>query len=535
MQTTVNHEPDRGDSSPVARRSSWVTWAALTTLFLVALLLRVWGARFGLPEYVYHPDEHAMVNRAAAILRTGDYSPHWFNYPSLYIYIQALSYIPHFLISAARGYGNTVPSPAPYGFYFAGRLMTGLLGALTVALVYALGSRMFGRRTGLVSSALLTFNLLHVVHSHYATTDVPMAFFATLSLLFCSSGLQEPDKRNTALAALFAGLAASTKYPGAVVLAPVLVAQVLSPASRGWHDLRHRLALTLAAFGGGFFLGTPYAFLELNTFLSSLASVLGHYGAGQPGFEGSNTAFWYPGRTLTSPDAVVMALAIAAIVWAAAKHTRQELLLLSLVLPFYLLISLWPVRFERNLVPLLPVLAVLAARLLVEAVSWACKRWPALTRREVAMLAFATAVAVSMPAKAIVDFDAALSERDHRTLAAEWVNTNIPPGSKIVTEAFSIPLDKDRFDIIELVRIDSEELAWYEAQGINYVIVSDGHWRILFAQPESYAREIATYHEILSRSVVLQEFPGRIPLLLSRGYPTIPIYHFPDVLILKFD
>ena len=151
------------------------------------------------------------------------------------------------------------------------------------------------------------------------------------------------------------------------------------------------------------------------------------------------------------------------------------------------------------------------------------------------MLAFATAVAVSMPAKAIVDFDAALSERDHRTLAAEWVNANIPPGSKIVTEAFSIPLDKDRFDIIELVRIDSEELAWYEAQGINYVIVSDGHWHILFAQPESYAREIATYHEILSRSVVLQEFPGRIPLLLSRGYPTIPIYHFPDVLILKFD
>jgi hypothetical protein len=29
----------------------------------------------------------------------------------------------------------------------------------------------------------------------------------------------------------------------------------------------------------------------------------------------------------------------------------------------------------------------------------------------------------------------------------------------------------------------------------------------------------------------VQEFPGHVPVLLSHGYPTIPIYHFPDVLI----
>jgi len=510
-------------------------WAILTVLFFVALLLRVWGARFGLPEYVYHPDEHAMVNRAAAILRTGDYSPHWFNYPSLYIYIQALSYIPYFLLSAARGYGNTIPDPAPYGFYFAGRLMTGLLGALTVPLVYLLASRMFGRKTGLVSSGFIAFNLLHVVHSHYATTDVPMAFLATVSLLFCLGALKELDGRRTVLAALFAGLAASTKYPGALVLAPVLAVQGLSPSRRGGPALWRRLALSLGTFTGGFLLGTPYAVLELNTFLSSLASVLGHYGGGQPGFEGTNTFSWYLGQTLTSPDAVVMALAMAGIVWAAVKHTRQDLLLLSLALPFYLLVSLWPVRFERNLVPLLPVLAVLAARMLVEAVAWIVRRWPSLKSRQLPVLAGFTTLAVLAPVKGILDFDAALANKDRRTLAAEWVNANLPAGSKIVTEAFSIPLDEERFDIVELVRIDSEDVAWYQAQAINYVIVSDGHWRILFAQPEKYAREIATYEEILSRSVVLQEYPGRMPLLLSRGYPTVPVYHFPDVLILEFD
>ena len=175
----------------------------------MAFVFRGWGARFGLPDF-YHPDEHAIVERAAAILRTGDYSPHWFNYPSAYIYTQALSYIPYFLISAARGFGNTIPDPAPYGFYFAGRLMTAFLGAMTVPLVYVLASRLYGRRTGLIASTLLTFCLLHVVHSHYVTTDVPAAFFVTFTLLFCSLLLQKAEKKYIILASLFAGLSTST-------------------------------------------------------------------------------------------------------------------------------------------------------------------------------------------------------------------------------------------------------------------------------------------------------------------------------------
>jgi 4-amino-4-deoxy-L-arabinose transferase-like glycosyltransferase len=500
----------------------------------MAFVFRAWGARFGLPDF-YHPDEHAIVERAAAILRTGDYSPHWFNYPSAYIYAQALSYIPYFLISAARGFGNTIPDPAPYGFYFAGRVMTAFLGALTVPLVYVLASRLYGRRTGLVSSTLLTFCLLHVVHSHYVTTDVPVALFVTLTLVFCSLVLQKAEKKYIILAALFAGLSTSTKYPGAVTLLPVLVAQVLAPATRGWERLGQRLGLSVGAFMVGFLVGTPYAFLELNTFLSSLASVLGHYGTSQPGFEGGNTWLWYLRQTLTSADAALAGLGLAGIVWAAVKRRRGDLLLLSFVVPYYLLISLWQVRFERNLVPLLPVLMVLAGRVLVDAVSWLATRWPALRRREVLILSCLTAVAVVIPTKAVLDFDTALSQRDHRNVAADWVNANLPSGSKIVTEGFPIPVDEDHFEVVQLVRIDSEDLEWYLDEGVEYVIVSDGHWRLLFEDPERYAREITTYQDILNHSTVMQEFRAETPALLRRGYPTIPIYHFPNVLILRLE
>jgi len=516
-------------------RPERVTCVLISAFFVVAFVLRAWGARFGLPEYVYHPDEHAIVDRAAAILRTGDYSPHWFNYPSTYIYLQALSYIPYFLISAATGFGNTIPDPAPYDFYFAGRLMTAFVGALTVPFVYALGARLFDRRTGLVSSALLTFCLLHVVHSHYVTTDAAAAFFATASLLFCSLVLQSSEKRYTILAGLFAGLAASTKYPAAVALLPVLMAQLLTRSTRQGHNLAQRFGLSVAVFAGGFLLGTPYAVLELSTFLSSLASVLGHYGASQPGFEGGNTWLWYLRETLTSADALIVGLGLAGIVWAVVKHRRGDLVLLSFLVPYYVLVSLWRVRFERNLVALLPLLVVLAARLLVDAVSWVGTRWPALRRWELPLLACVTAVAALMPARAVLDFDRALSQRDYRTLAAEWVNANVPAGSKIVTEAFSIPLDEDRFEVVQLVRIDSQDLEWYEREGIEYVVVSDGHWRVLLGQPEKYARETETYDDIVTHSVVLQEFRSDAPPSLQRGYPTIAIYHFPDVSILRLE
>ena len=44
-----------------------VSFLLVLALFLMAFFFRAWGARFGLPDF-YHPDEHAIVERAAAIL-----------------------------------------------------------------------------------------------------------------------------------------------------------------------------------------------------------------------------------------------------------------------------------------------------------------------------------------------------------------------------------------------------------------------------------------------------------------------------------
>ena len=524
-----------------ARMRHVAPWVTLGLLFLVAFGVRAWGVRFGLPEYFYHPDEHAIVDRATAILQTGDYNPHWFNYPSTYIYVQALTYIPYFLVSAARGFGDTVPGSTPHGFYFAGRLMTALIGALTVPLVYVLGKKAFDRRTGLLSSLLLTFSLLHTVHSHYVTMDIPVTFLVTLSFLFCYLAMDKATTKHYILAGLFAGLAASTKYPAFIVIVPLSLLPLLALRWGEWSSLGQRFGLSTGAFVAGFLLGTPYAFLDLNTFLNSLGAVLSHYGGAQPGFEGSNSGIWYIGQMLSSADGIMFVIGLGGIAWALARHTKKDILLLCFVIPYYLLLSLWRVRFERHLVALLPFLAILAARFLVEGVSWLSKRVkpPAGSNLrevlEILILACLSALAIFMPARTIMSFDAALAQKDHRTIAAEWVNANVPAGSTVVTEALSIPIDEDRFQVLQVVRIDSHDLEWYLQEGVQYIIVSDGHWRILLREPEKYGRQIETYNDIVNHSALLREFSREAPSSLARGYPTILIYHFPDVLILKLE
>src|SRR5258708_4219506 len=52
------------------------------------------------------------------------------------------------------------------------------------------------------------------------------------------------------------------------------------------------------------------------------------------------------------------------VVWAMARHTLEDGLLLVFALPYYLLIGGAEIKFARYVVPILPVLLLFAARLL---------------------------------------------------------------------------------------------------------------------------------------------------------------------------
>jgi 4-amino-4-deoxy-L-arabinose transferase-like glycosyltransferase len=506
----------------------------LVGVLMLSLMLRVWGTGFGLPAYSrYHPDEHALVERAAAILWTGDWNLHRFNYPAFYAYVQAGAYAGYFLWGAAQGRWNELPAYTLPQYYQVGRLTTALFGTLTVLLLYLVGRQISGRRVGLLAASLLGVCYLHVVHSHYATFDVMVGLFALLTLLFSEFLRTHRKTGHYFLAGLFAGLAGATKYNGAVALTIPLFAHLLVTPWGQWGWLSGQLLVMLGGFLLGFFGGNPFALLHMPDFLNGLATVLHHYGTEQPGFEGTGNWRWYVGVFLRSSDRLMVVLGSLGLVGLLRDSWRKGLLVMAYPLTYYVLVSRFVVRFERNMVPVLPFLALGAAWLLVRSAEWLAGRLKGGPRLSLSLASVGLILVLVFPLASSLAFNHAISQTDLRETAGVWVEQHIEPGAKIAIELYSIPFDHARYEVRNVIRISDHDLAWYIHQGFDVLIISDGVWEILRRQPEIYADKIKIYDELVSGSELLQEFVPSPPSIVTDGYPTVAIYHFAPVRIYR--
>lgn len=513
----------------------------LAGILFVSLLLRLWGSGFGLPAYTrYHPDEHALVTRAAAILWTGDWNLQRFNYPPFYAYIQAVAYAGYFLWGASRGLWNTVPPFTLPQYYHVGRLVTVLAGVATVLVVYQIGRHTFGRRASLAAAALLGGSYLHIIHSHYATFDVMVGLLAALTLHFSVLIRTRRQAQWYLLAGLCAGLAGATKYNGAVALVIPLLAHALSTRWGEWGWLDGRLFLAGGGFLLGFLGGNPFALGDLPAFLNGLAQVLHHYGSEQPGFEGQGNWRWYIRVFLTSADAPWVATGTVGLLGLLWREWKKGLLLLAFPLVYYLMISHFVVRFERNAVPILPFLALgggwlldVTADRLAGLLRWNRERQGRNPTWSRGIVVLACALLLTLPLAAASGFDLALSQVDHRELAGRWVEANIQPGTKVAIEHYSIPFGYGSYQVEDIVRATDHDLDWYLQEGFEILIISDGVWPILLQQPEAYADKVATYRALTGRSTLLAEFVPDPPGLVVAGYPTVAVYHFAPIRIFQ--
>jgi hypothetical protein len=289
----------------------------------------------------------------------------------------------------------------------------------------------------------------------------------------------------------------------------------------------------LGAFLIGFFGGNPFALGNLPEFLGGLATVLHHYGTEQPGFEGSANWRWYPGVFLTSADALWTVAGAIGLLGILIKEWKTGLLLLCFPVLYYLMVSRFVVRFERNMVPLLPFLAIGAGWLIDKAAGVLARRFQRTQLWSGAIAAFGVVLLIGPSLIASSLFDSALSKTDHREVAGRWVEQNIEPGSKIAIEHYSIPFNQDEYQIRDVLRASDHDLAWYKQEGFDYLIVSDGVWEVLREEPELYAEKLDTLDEITGSSELLQEYVPDPPGIVVAGYPTVEVYHFAPVRIYR--
>ena len=490
------------------RSHSW-----LLAILLLALAVRAWAVAFDLPQLT-DPDEPLKVFLAQRIFKTGDLNPHYFLKPSLFLYLNALTYIPFYWFGRLRGdyatpadiaYPQAVDGTIGIGYtaepatFIMGRLLTVLVGTITVYLVYRLGKQVSQRpEVGLWAALLLALSPIDVRDSQLVATDTYMILFLVLTALWAVRLFERGQRADYLWAGVAIGLTAAGKYNGAIIALMVVVAHLLRA---GWRQLIDRKLLLSAYVAlGTFLLVTPFAILDWQTFIGNVAYEYLHYSSvGHPGREGGALLFYLGELGQNFGPLLLVALIGMGLLW--RRDRRLAILLLSFPLVHFLFINLFVVRIDRMLLLLHPFLALFAGLAIVAGVEGLGSMggrsvWPRLA----ALLLFV------WPATIVVRADVARAAVSSQTLAADWIEANVPAGARIMVESYAPYLDPGRYEITGIMTLSRRTPAWLAEEAYEYAVFSSGIYQRYLEAPDFYAAEAAQYEALFAELELLQEF-----------------------------
>src|SRR6266545_5959438 len=306
----------------IGRRTFGRSSGVLAGLLGLAAALRLIGIEYGLPfGGLLNPDERNIVPRAWGMVHGAGLDPHWFDYPSLLLYVLAP-------FQAWQG----EPS------YLTARLVVAAFGVGAVAAAWWLGRAAYGRTAGLVAGAVVAVETIGVAYSHAAVTDVPMTALIAVSLALAVTGRLE-------WAGVAAGLAASAKYPGVFLLVPLVVA--------GWGKWR-RLGASVSLAIAAFLATSPFVLVHPHQAWDDATRVQRLARDGWLGFEHDSFALFSFTGKLWDGLGPALAVAVLGLVLALRRRSRTDLILTVFVLVYLADLLTLRAHFDRYLLPLVP-------------------------------------------------------------------------------------------------------------------------------------------------------------------------------------
>jgi len=179
---------------------------ALKISFMILLLfIPLFFFYLGVPG-LWEIDESIYADISREMLSGGDYVGTYFNYeprydkPPLSFWIDAVSF---------KIFGLTE---------FAARFGSALFGLFGLALVFAVGKRLFGKEIGISAAFIMGASFLYFIETQLAIIDTALTFFITLSLYWFYRGYVENDQKYLILMGIPLGLGILAKGPVSLVL-----------------------------------------------------------------------------------------------------------------------------------------------------------------------------------------------------------------------------------------------------------------------------------------------------------------------------
>jgi len=379
----------------------------------------------------------------------GGLDPHWFDYPTFLMY----------LVAPFQAWES---SPS----YLAARSVVLVLALGAVAASWWLGRRAYGGPAGAVAAAVVAVETTAVAYSRMAVTDVPLMLGVAVALALLVGGELE-------LGGFVAGIAASLKYPGVLLLVPLAVAGYRQP---------RRLAVGLGLALVAFCATSPF-------FVAHLASALGDAGHVQSlaprrwlGFEHDYVApiafvvrLWHG----LGPALLVCVLGLGV---AIARRTRADLVLVSFVGIYFIHLCTLGAHFDRYLLPLLPPLGALAGRL--------------------RGLAPVTLLLLIVPLTWSIRDTRDLTKTDTRVVAHSWIEHHLPHGARLAVDSSLTPFKGFRVLKLQLPLPGEDhadpnrDIQRLRNRGYRYAVVTGAVADRVIAARKDYPRETSFYNDL---------------------------------------
>jgi MFS family permease len=482
-------------------------------ILILGAALRLSEISDGIP-YTVGVDEPEILDRAVRMMKTADFNPHFYDYPGFTFYFHTAIASARFLTGAMAGRWTSLDDVWSGDFYLWSRIATACLSVLTIYIVYRAALR-WGDPVALVAALAIAVHPQLVQNAHFALTDTPLTFFVALTLLTSLTAAIEQRPLWFFLSGLFVGLAAATKYPGAVTILMPLFA-MLSPMS-----LRARVADFSAVFGGAilaFIVGAPYSLFDLPGFLNGFASLMQHYNREASVVDSSITYikyirgwFGWPGTLPAFAAWPAMLLCLIGLGVVASELRARETrtgaaVFLVFPIAYFWFISNQSLLFGRYAMPLAPALSIALAVGVLAMFGWLETR---VRIGRPSLVKFVILVALLTPPLA-QSFSAtrALRLENTQEQAARWMIENIRSNEPVVMEGAVARLPPRAFRVTEVLRLIRKTADQYRQDGVVYLVASSSEYDKYFksGDPTRVAGEISAYNALFRETQTIQVF-----------------------------